>query len=230
MENKLRPAMTESKVDDVCEGCNGHGEVGGLTPQGYDSQECPFCHGTGKEAALAQNTQREAVAFPMTEQQVRQWIDACNSESARQVLRDYLRLRTLHAERARVPDGSLWSAVDRMIVDAWELGGCETQMDMLAMRQRYDAAIAGWKLVPIEPTWDMRNEGRELLIDGLEKEPERLAYALWKAMLAAAPSQPKDARECKCSLRQRLVGDGCQVCNPELAAELAAPSQRAEVK
>jgi len=24
---------------------------------------------------------------------------------------------------------------------------------------------------------------------------------------------------CKCSLRGRLVGDGCQYCNPELAAE-----------
>lgn len=46
---------------------------------------------------------------------------------------------------------------------------------------------AGWKLVPIEPNWDMRNEGREFLIDGIEKEPERLAYFLWKTMVAAAP-------------------------------------------
>lgn len=46
---------------------------------------------------------------------------------------------------------------------------------------------AGWKLVPIEPTWSMRNDGRELLIDGIEKEPERLAYFLWKTMINAAP-------------------------------------------
>lgn len=45
----------------------------------------------------------------------------------------------------------------------------------------------GWRLVPIEPTWDMRNEGREFLIDGLEKNPEKLAYFLWKTMVAAAP-------------------------------------------
>lgn len=46
---------------------------------------------------------------------------------------------------------------------------------------------AGWKLVPIEPTWSMRNDGREFLIDGIEKEPERLAYFLWKTMINAAP-------------------------------------------
>lgn len=46
---------------------------------------------------------------------------------------------------------------------------------------------AGWTLVPIEPNWDMRNEGREFLIDGLEKEPEKLAYFLWKTMVAASP-------------------------------------------
>lgn len=53
--------------------------------------------------------------------------------------------------------------------------------------QAGDGIPAGWKLVPIEPNWDMRNEGREFLIDGLEKEPEKLAYFLWKTMVAAAP-------------------------------------------
>lgn len=35
--------------------------------------------------------------------------------------------------------------------------------------------------------------------------------------------------ECRCSMRERLVGDGCSICNPELAAELEddepAPAQ-----
>ncbi|HEL5342797.1 TPA: Lar family restriction alleviation protein [Stenotrophomonas maltophilia] len=52
------------------------------------------------------------------------------------------------------------------------------------------AVPSGWKLVPIEPNWDMRNEGREFLIDGIEKEPERLAYFLWKTMINAAPEVP----------------------------------------
>ncbi|HHA2785304.1 TPA: hypothetical protein ACOEPM_000328 [Stenotrophomonas maltophilia] len=52
------------------------------------------------------------------------------------------------------------------------------------------AVPAGWKLVPIEPTWSMRNDGREFLIDGIEKEPERLAYFLWKTMINAAPEVP----------------------------------------
>ncbi|OBU59222.1 hypothetical protein [Stenotrophomonas maltophilia] len=52
------------------------------------------------------------------------------------------------------------------------------------------AVPAGWKLVPIEPTWSMRNDGREFLIDGIEKEPERLAHFLWKTMINAAPEVP----------------------------------------
>lgn len=44
-------------------------------------------------------------------------------------------------QSARVDD-SLWPVVDRMIVDAWKLGGCEKSLDMLAMRARFEVALS----------------------------------------------------------------------------------------
>ncbi len=40
---------------------------------------------------------------------------------------------------------------------------------------------------------------------------------------------PTDAK-CKCDLRTQLVGDGCAVCNPELAAEMGCPPTDVEVR
>lgn len=36
-------------TNETCTGCNGRGEVGGLLPNGggYDSEQCPFCKGSG---------------------------------------------------------------------------------------------------------------------------------------------------------------------------------------
>jgi len=31
----------------VCGGCHGYGEIGGLRPDGYYSDPCPFCNGSG---------------------------------------------------------------------------------------------------------------------------------------------------------------------------------------
>lgn len=49
-----------------------------------------------------------------------------------------------------------------------------------------------------------------------------------EARVDAALSQ-QDESECRCTMRERTVGDGCSVCNPELAAELEgdepAPAQ-----
>jgi len=69
-----------------------------------------------KPASPEQPAGRQGESFPMTEQQVRQWIDACNSRSARQVLRDYLRLRDHPAAPVGVPDGMV--LVPQAYVDA----------------------------------------------------------------------------------------------------------------
>ncbi|MEE9876555.1 MAG: hypothetical protein PBU97_07945 [Stenotrophomonas maltophilia] len=72
------------------------------------------------------------------------------------------------------------------LYEAWKEG----KAALSAQPSPAAAVPAGWKLVPIEPTWSMRNDGREFLIDGIEKEPERLAYFLWKTMINAAPEVP----------------------------------------
>ena len=70
------------------------------------------------------------------------------------------------------------------------------------------------------------------------REAARLVVAAWSstrpawieqcnaavmALDAALKAQAEQA--CKCNLRTRLVGDGCEVCNPKLAAELAQQVQ-----
>jgi hypothetical protein len=34
-------------------------------------------------------------------------------------------------------------------------------------------------------------------------------------------TQPTAEKQCKCDLRTKLLGDGCEVCNPALALEYA---------
>ncbi len=89
--------------------------------------------------------------------------------------------------------GPLWPVTwETWAREGWaEAERLHLEMAALSAQPSPGAAVpAGWKLAPIEPTWSMRNDGRELLIDGIEKEPERLAYFLWKTMINAAPEVP----------------------------------------
>ena len=63
------------------------------------------------------------------------------------------------------------------------------------------------------------NEHGWLLAD-YESDMERTVAGL-EAALAQEQAEPV----CKCDLRTRLVGDGCEVCNPGLAAELAQQAE-----
>ncbi len=52
-QEKARDAICDAFKDaqadaQKCTGCNGNGEVGGLRQDGYHSEECPFCKGSGK--------------------------------------------------------------------------------------------------------------------------------------------------------------------------------------
>jgi hypothetical protein len=82
-----------------------------------------------------------------------------------------------------------WAA--NKIRDEWgDYSPCALELDRAITALSANECPAGWKLVPIEPNWDMRNEGREFLIDGTEKEPEKLAYFLWKTMIGVSPEPP----------------------------------------
>ena len=43
-----------AKDVELCETCNGFGEVGSLQPYGYDGDVCPTCEGTGTSRTLTE--------------------------------------------------------------------------------------------------------------------------------------------------------------------------------
>ena len=66
----------------------------------------------------------------------------------------------------------------------------------------------------------------EQALEALEHEAQKGnddAYRVERDALRAA-IEPA----CKCNLRTRLQGDGCEICNPKLAAELAQQAEPAQ--
>ena len=93
------------------------------------------------------------------------------------------------------PDGSVWNPL-RGNDDAERL-----RRQLGIEITHYDASVqAGGVILPILPTDNRRSVTRRAIVR------------------AAAASS---ASACKCTFHQYMVGDGCDVCNPELARELS---------
>jgi len=62
--------------------------------------------------------------------------------------------------------------------------------------------------------------------------PDRDFIAAMSAGIPPMHPDPIAADEdmCRCSLRTKLVGDGCQYCNPELHADLSADEAEHETE
>lgn len=157
-------------------------------------------------------------------------------------------------QAARV-DNSMWPAIDRMIVDAWKLGGCEKTLDMLAMRERFEAALSA---KPAEPA--AQGEAAELLayLDSQSNTPRdqhgnadikpnevlKAWYAKQAAIVRALAAQPhaspeqpagrqgvawvsEAAKDCAADLRKHA-----KQCHdlPKLAEDLRRLANRIESK
>jgi hypothetical protein len=67
---------------------------------------------------------------------------------------------------------------------------------------------------------------RELLTEAKSFCDQRFGNSLFYR-IEEALAAVREKTECKCGLRERLVGDGCDVCNPKLAEELRGEKEEA---
>ena len=73
-------------------------------------------------------------------------------------------------------------------------------------------------------------EAAQAALDAWDRNgPHDLPDAMRNLRAALAQPEPEPEPEpepvCRCNMRTRLVGDGCAVCNPALAAEIAGDEQ-----
>lgn len=159
--------------DSLCKTCNGNGEVGGYTGQtpesfGYDSQECPDCKGTGSA------TQQPASAQVVPEY----WAAVDESEG--------------EVEFAISTDDGNGGQFARDKVNEWINDRILERKLRLKPLYLHPPAVTsrevpkGWQLVPKQATTEM---WKAIDACGLPWVSEQ-----WTAMLAAAPSAPKEQK------------------------------------
>ena len=82
----------------------------------------------------------------------------------------------------------------------------EVRADVERLLAEKEAAPAGWKLVPVEPTDEMRCSVKHQAYSDLIDED-------WAAMLAAAPLPPAPAQEEVASIRDQALEEAARICD-----------------
>lgn len=75
-------------------------------------------------------------------------------------------------------DGQYWESTPDSFLEFWVAG-----------RKSVSAIPTGWRLVPIEPTEEMLDDGKEAQLFG--SPSYRSALFVYRAMLAASPTPPQ---------------------------------------
>lgn len=99
-----------------------------------------------------------------------------------------------------------------------------TNADLVEVERLREGIAKHWKVI-----CDQRAENESLRAQLAEAHAllrecqpclEKAGYGTWQIDDLLSASAEPSASKCKCDIRTKLVGDGCEECNPTLAAEL----------